>query len=215
MSFKERLRGMLQGDPARVGEQVKDREGNILETRLGEIQLYEMQRKRYEDHLAHAEQDFQFAHLNQLELPGYGNLQAQRANLTGPVKALERALVENAYKRLTPEQLAKGPVKMSSGNIDQIDSLTMWSLTIIGACLIAGLFSRLSALGGAALLTLFYLNWPPWPGIPHPPGMEHSFIVNKNLIEAIALLVIAVAPTGRWFGVDATIRRLISSKKDD
>ena len=33
-------------------------------------------------------------------------------------------------------------------------------------------------------------------------------MINKNLIEVIALLGIAAMPTGSWFGVDALLARL-------
>ena len=79
-------------------------------------------------------------------------------------------------------------------------------LLILGVCLILGFCTRLSALLGAVMLIGFYLVLPPWPGIPQPPSPEHSFIVNKNLIEAVALLGIAALPTGAWFGLDGLIR---------
>ena len=48
---------------------------------------------------------------------------------------------------------------------------------------------------------------PPFPGLPEAPGPDHSFIVNKNIIMAIALLAIALMPTGQWFGVDSLLSR--------
>ena len=61
------------------------------------------------------------------------------------------------------------------------------------------------------MLLSFYLVSPPWAGVPELPGPEHSFIVNKNFIEALALLAIAVLPTGIWFGVDGVFRRAFRS----
>ena len=40
-------------------------------------------------------------------------------------------------------------------------------------------------------------------------------MVNKNLIEAIALLGIAALPTGSWFGLDGLIRRMFGAKKKE
>jgi hypothetical protein len=34
--------------------------------------------------------------------------------------------------------------------------------------------------------------------------------VNKNLIEALALLAIASLPTGKWLGLDALVAKLFS-----
>jgi hypothetical protein len=55
------------------------------------------------------------------------------------------------------------------------------------------------------MLFMFYMAMPPWLGVPEIPGPEHSFMVNKNLIEVMALLAIAALPTGRWFGVDGLL----------
>jgi uncharacterized membrane protein YphA (DoxX/SURF4 family) len=82
--------------------------------------------------------------------------------------------------------------------------------------LIAGFFSRTAALGGAALLLSFYLAVPPWPGVEdlvETAGPEHSFIINKNLIEVIALLAIASMPTGRWLGLDQLTSVLFRRRK--
>ncbi len=45
--------------------------------------------------------------------------------------------------------------------LQQINLTTMWGLAICGGLLVLGLFTRLAALGGAALLALFYLSMPP------------------------------------------------------
>ena len=58
------------------------------------------------------------------------------------------------------------------------------------------------------MLLMFYLAMPPWPGVPLAPGPDHSLWINKNLIEVVALLVIASLPTGRWFGLDTLVGRL-------
>ncbi|MGH7201043.1 MAG: hypothetical protein ACREJB_10595, partial [Planctomycetaceae bacterium] len=64
------------------------------------------------------------------------------------------------------------------------------------------LLSRPAAVGGAVLLLSFYLVMPPWPGVPDAGGTEHAFLINKNLIECVALLALAAMPTGTWFGLD-------------
>jgi len=209
LSFKERMRASLLGDPERAGLTITDRKTKEeLETRLGEIELYQRQLARYEASLESAETDFQQKHVRQSGVPGHGDTAEIRASLVGPIKALERELIEAAEKLLTPEQRARGPVAMPPTRINQIDAMTMWGLTVIGTLLIAGLCSRLAAVGGAVLLFSFYLAMPPWPGVPPAPGPEHSLWVNKNLIEVLALLALASVPTGRWFGLDALTGRL-------
>jgi len=209
LSFKELMRASLLGDPDRAGLTITDRKTKEeLETRLGEIELYRRQIKRYEASLELVETDFQQKHVRQSGVPGHGDTSEIRASLVGPIKALERDLINAAEKLLTPEQRARGPVAMPPTRINQIDTMTMWGLTVIGTLLIAGLCSRLAAIGGAVLLFSFYLAMPPWPGVPAAPGPEHSLWVNKNLIEVLALLLLASVPTGRWFGLDALAGRL-------
>jgi uncharacterized membrane protein YphA (DoxX/SURF4 family) len=82
----------------------------------------------------------------------------------------------------------------------------MWGLTIVGACLIVGLFSRTACVLAAAFLLGTYLMFPPFPWLPSPPNNEGYYLfVNKNLIEMLALLALATTTSGRWFGLDALI----------
>lgn len=89
------------------------------------------------------------------------------------------------------------------GVLAVVDSLNTWGLILIGAGLILGLFTRTAAFAGAALLGLYYLFNPPFIGMATTIPMEGNYlIVNKNLIEATALLLIAVSPAARSFGLD-------------
>ena len=204
LSFKERLRASLEQNPDRAGVVLRAKakeqgqEDETIESRMGEIALYQELLKRYEASVARADSDFKWDHLNRQ----WGEIQALRAKLVGPIKAMDDELKIEALKLLTPEQLSRGAVDVPS-QMDQIDCLTMWSLTIIGALLIAGFLTPAAAIAGAGLLISFYLVIPPWTGVPEAPGPEHSYIINKNFIEALALLAIAAMPTGRWFGIDS------------
>ncbi len=71
--------------------------------------------------------------------------------------------------------------------------------------------TRFSAASAAFMVFGFYMAMPPWPGVPEAPGPEHSFIVNKNLIEVLALLALACMPSGQWFGLDAIAGRIFPS----
>lgn len=202
LSFNERLRASLVGDPERAGLIDESQEGTIDYKRLGQIELYQEQLARYEANRAKAEEAFQHDHLKKQ----WSDLQGLRAQLVGPIKALDAEFKEAAYDVLDTEQLASGPVPGPWQQIEMIDMTTIYGLVILGMLLIAGLFSRIAALGAAVLLLSFYLAMPPWPGVvdfQELPGPEHSYLIDKNLIEVCALLALACMPTGQWFGLDS------------
>jgi uncharacterized membrane protein YphA (DoxX/SURF4 family) len=93
----------------------------------------------------------------------------------------------------------------------QINVAVTLALTAIGLCLMAGFFTRLAALGGAAFMCFVVLTQPAFPTIfPHdPPIVGHALLVNKDFVEMIALLVVAALPAGRWGGLDFFVHRWI------
>lgn len=110
---------------------------------------------------------------------------------------------------------ARGPfagffngLAQSPGWLNWVDQINIWGLTAVGLFLMLGLFSRLSAAVGVLFLAMFYLSNPPWPGVATIPGEGSYLVVNKNLIELSALLVLAALPTGRIAGFDLLWRGL-------
>ena len=93
------------------------------------------------------------------------------------------------------------------------DLITMWGLALVGLLLILGLFTRLSSLGGIGFILLFYLCNPPFVGYFYSIPTEGSYlIVNKNLVELCALVVIVVTGSGRFAGLDRIVHRLIGRR---
>jgi uncharacterized membrane protein YphA (DoxX/SURF4 family) len=93
--------------------------------------------------------------------------------------------------------------------LEWIDFSVRWGLTIVGICLIAGLLTRVNCVAGATFLLMFYLAMPPFPGVPDNPRAEgHYLYINKNIIEMLALLVLATTRSGRWFGLDGLLQFL-------
>jgi uncharacterized membrane protein YphA (DoxX/SURF4 family) len=220
LGYRQRLAASLKGDPDRVGVvgRLTDRGSyqpemgtvtaeaqaeEAINIRYGEMQVYRDMLAKYEADLALAQTDFQRDHLDKV----WQRIQQKRVELVGPAKGLDAELKDRARKLLTAEQLARGPVPPEPTPLYQADQQAMWGLIVLGILLIVGLFTPFAALGGAVMLTMFYLVVPPWPGVAQPPSPEHAFVVNKNLIEAVALLGIAALPTGRWFGLDALLLR--------
>ena len=108
---------------------------------------------------------------------------------------------------------AKGPIAGSLQAIaaqpDQLANAnvaTMWMLTLVGAFLILGLFTRLSSLLALAFLLTVYFAAPPWIGYFYAIPTEGSYlIVNKTLVEAAALVVIMLTGSGHFAGLDRII----------
>lgn len=103
----------------------------------------------------------------------------------------------------------------NAGVLQVVDFLNTWGLIAIGVGLILGLFTRLAAFSGAALLLIYYLNNPPMIGLEYSLPTEGNYlVVSKTLIEAVALLVLAGFPSGNFFGLDIYMSRFIKSKKN-
>ena len=89
------------------------------------------------------------------------------------------------------------------------DQIVKYGLLAVGFCLLAGFMTRLACLGGAFYLFMFFLAMPPMPGWPDPPRAEgHYFLINKNIIEMLALLALATTGSGRWAGLDGLLQFL-------
>ncbi len=89
-----------------------------------------------------------------------------------------------------------------------VDYFNTWALIVIGIGLMAGLFTRVAAIGAIALLTLYYVAAPPFVGLQYSMPMEGSYvIVNKVLIELAAVLVLLVFRAGQIFALDPWIAR--------
>ncbi len=94
----------------------------------------------------------------------------------------------------------------NQGVLNVVDLLNTWGLIAIGLGLVLGLFTRTAAIAGAVLIGMYYLFNPPFIGLDIAGPTEGNYlIVNKNLIEAVMLLLIAVAPASRLYGLDSLL----------
>jgi uncharacterized membrane protein YphA (DoxX/SURF4 family) len=84
-----------------------------------------------------------------------------------------------------------------------VDFLNIAGLVLAGLFLFLGWMTKPAALSGAALLLLYYVSNPPWSALGPGTGAEgHYLMVNKNLIEALALLLVAMLPPAWFFSLD-------------
>jgi len=136
-------------------------------------------------------------------------------------------LYEGIAKLTAPSWSAAGYLKQARGPLADLfrdlasrpnllanaDLITMWGLTIVGVCLILGLLTRLASLGGIAFILLFYLCNPPFIGYFYSIPTEGSYlIVNKNLVELCALVVIFATGSGRFAGLDRILHGLFGRR---
>jgi uncharacterized membrane protein YphA (DoxX/SURF4 family) len=131
-----------------------------------------------------------------------------RAQMSAMKAAVNSALTDDQSKGVPP------PEERRWTFLRVIDQLTMWGLTIIGACLLLGLFTRTNCVLAAGFLVLTYLAAPAFPWVPTPPNNEGNYLyVNKNLVELLALLVLATTESGKWLGLDAMLAWFFGRKK--
>lgn len=136
-------------------------------------------------------------------------------------------LYEGLSKLTTPGWSAVGYLKQSRGPLADlfrwmasdasvlanVDLLNKWGLTAIGLGLILGCFTRLAAASGILVILLFYLCNPPFVGYYYSIPAEGSYlIVNKNLVEVAALVVVLVTQSGRAAGLDRIIHGLFPGR---
>jgi thiosulfate dehydrogenase [quinone] large subunit len=94
-----------------------------------------------------------------------------------------------------------------------VDLITMWGLTTVGALLMLGLFTRLASLAAIGFLTMFYVANPPFVGYFYSIPTEGSYlIVNKNVVELFALVVIFLTGSGRFAGLDRLLYVILARR---
>ena len=95
-----------------------------------------------------------------------------------------------------------------------VNFINVWGLILIGLGLFVGLFTRISAISGAALLFLYFVAQPPFIGLILNGNVEGNYIwVNKNLIEIITLILLFKLPRKWLFSFDNLLIEWKKKKK--
>ncbi len=141
-----------------------------------------------------------------------------RRELRADVDQQTAALKEALQTVLTPAQVEKGTPPEPPRNpwrqperwrewslLDWNDAVVGYGLTAVGALLLVGLFTRTACVLGACFLLGFYVAAPALLGAPEALRAEGYPFVNKNVVEAVALLALATTRSGRWAGLDAFV----------
>jgi len=165
------------------------------------------------------------------------SMQSELGRLADPELAGQRGQIITAPKRgLFPDnpliqvQIPEVRIPVVEADVKSrlhvLDWAVTFGLTAIGLCLMLGFCTRLAALGGVVFLINVLLTTYPVPGVyPEIPSFVGNFMfVSKDMVELLALLVVAAVPAGRWGGLDFFLwnyggkqiaRRFCSKKGDD
>lgn len=100
----------------------------------------------------------------------------------------------------------------SEGLMNIIDPANIVALILIGFGLFIGLAIRLSSVSGVVLLMLYYFAYPPFGGSLLGQVEGDLYIVNKNLIEALALIVLLFIKE-KGYGLFA-LKLFLAKKRD-
>jgi uncharacterized membrane protein YphA (DoxX/SURF4 family) len=89
-----------------------------------------------------------------------------------------------------------------------VDFAVTWGLIVIGLTLMLGIFERITTVAGMFLLLMFWIANPPLTrldfGIPHE---GNYLIIDKNLVEFFALLVLYLFPTEKMLGLAHLLKK--------
>ncbi len=131
-------------------------------------------------------------------------------------------LYEGLAKWIDPRWTAAGYLENSTGLLSEwfrqlganqallpaVDVLNIVGLTVIGLLLLLGCGTRLAAAAGVLLLAMYYLAMPPWPATTVGYASEgHYLLVNKNLLEIMALVTLVVIPRAGTYGLGNLVQR--------
>ena len=123
-------------------------------------------------------------------------------------------LYEGIIKAYNPSWTAKGYLLSASilkpffawlagdSLISTIDFLNIAGLIAVGISLLIGIKVRWGCIAGILLLLMYYLAHPPFSSLPQGPAEGSYWVVNKNLIEMVALYVIYQFPLIALFGIE-------------
>ena len=94
-----------------------------------------------------------------------------------------------------------------------VDFAVTWGLVVMGLSLMLGIFDRTSSVAGMILIAMFWIANPPLTrldfGVPHE---GNYLIVDKNIVEFFALLVLSLFPTGKILGLGVFLKKTRSEK---
>ena len=134
---------------------------------------------------------FLYEGLVKLYTPGGWSAELFLANSVGPFSLV--------FKSLTS----------SPAILNIVNQANIWGLIAIGLSLFLGIFTKPFKIMGMVLLFLYYISYPPFAAYSVSAPVEGSYwIVNKNLVELGALLVLYYFPSSHITGIDRYLKKI-------
>jgi uncharacterized membrane protein YphA (DoxX/SURF4 family) len=124
---------------------------------------------------------------------------------SAPFLAESRWLLSGVFQAIVENPLA----------LRTVDFLNIWGLILIGLGLILGCLTRFAVVSGILLLGLYYVANPPLIATSSGFTEGNYLVVDKNLVELLALLVLAFVPTGHYVGLDRLIALIRRSRSEE
>ena len=87
--------------------------------------------------------------------------------------------------------------------LEIVNFLNVWGLILIGLGLFLGVFARVAVFSGILLLFLYYFASLPLQG-------GNDLVVNKNLIELVSLVILAIFPSTLNIGLWSLLKKVKS-----
>jgi uncharacterized membrane protein YphA (DoxX/SURF4 family) len=114
------------------------------------------------------------------------------------IKSIRNSLADDLYRiHARDNASARRKIVFPDPGHSPIDSIITWLTFLVGVCLILGLFTRVASIAGALFLLSVILTQPPW--IPDAADTYYQ------MVEMLALVVLAAAAAGRYAGLDFII----------
>ena len=135
-------------------------------------------------------------------------------------------LYEGVIKLYNPSWTAKSYLLTSQGFIKSfyvwmagdsfisvVDTIMVAGLLVVGVGVMAGIMTRWVAVAGSIILLLLYLAHPALLGLSSGLSAGNYWLINNNLIEIAALMVIYQFPVSYYFSLEFIFKKEKSTEQ--
>ena len=119
-------------------------------------------------------------------------------------RGIETEFRNDLREHLSAAQLASAEFPPDQSELRKVDQFMKHLILGVGLCLVAGLFTRVACIAGAAFLLSVALSQPFWIA-----GAQPTY---NQIVEMLAMIALATTPVGRWGGLDFFIHSTFFGK---